>query len=203
MRNHPIKFVFTCLFILSLAVMAGCGGGRKLAKSPKTLAFVPFAAGNITAGAQELNEKLINGLEHSGSFRLQFLQKKPALLSLSDLEARTDTSSAFVLTGKFLREIERVRPGKRIPGLAYLPKIEIEVSAEVRLYNSQEGRWVYLDNITAVADRRGDAQVLEYDAEDPSLAINARERQVLRETAYSKLFEKIVKVLEKAMEIEK
>ncbi len=174
-----------------------------MASNPKTLTVVPFDVSNISPGAAELNNRLIHALEHSGSFRIRTLLTQPRTLSLTELDSLTTGDSPFILTGRFLREVERASAGKHIPGVAYLPRVEIEVAAEVRLYKSDEKKWVYLDNLKAVAARRAAPQAMEFDAADPSLALDAPDREILRDIAYEKLFGKMVKVLEKAMEIKK
>lgn len=180
-----------------------CGGSKKLAQEPQLIGIVPFVAENMSGDPALLNRQLIHALDRSGSFRLVFIQEKPELKDLIEMQTLADTSLRWILSGDFTKSISLEKKGKHIPGLLYQPKVQYLVSAEVRLYDGSEKRWKILQEFEASAAEKGDLQALEFDANDPSLALSAKQRELLRERAYQNLFEKIIKEMEKKMEIKK
>ncbi len=188
---------------VSLLLLFSCGGSLKEVKGrPHSITLVPFAADNLAGNLQDLNRKLLHALNASGRFRVQTLGEAPALLNLTDMPS-ADSSGRYLLTGQFLSENLTENPGKHIPFVAYLPKVVFSVVAEMRLYDAQNKNWLFIQRVKGESSRKGDVQLLDYDTSDPSLAVSGKDRLLLRNEAYDRLFYNMVKLLEKAMEIKK
>lgn len=105
--------------------------------------------------------------------------------------AETAQTPEWVLTGRFLQEIESVSRGTKIPFVLYKPAVRLQAELEVRLFNRREKRWKDIRRIKATVSRPGSWQVIEYDASHPSLALDAAARQQLREVLYDDLYKRL------------
>ncbi len=200
MRN--VKRTAGLGLVMILLWIWGCGGSRPLAESRTPLGFVPFVAGKLIPAAPDLNRELIQALVSSGSFDVVVLDQKARLLDASQLsQLSTNQTVKFIITGKFLEEVELVGKGKNIPMVAYLPRKQIKVNLEFRLFDVEKKGWKAIRQVSAIAGMQAGVQVTAFDPSDPALAITAKERVMLREQAYARLFQKFVRLLEKEMEI--
>jgi len=186
-----------------LLLLFSCGGSLKEVKGqPRSLSVVPFSGDNLAGSLPDINKRLLHALNGSGSFRVFPMRGRPVLLNLTDMPP-ADSSGRYLLTGQFLSENLTEDRGKHIPFVAYLPKVKYSVAAEVRLYDSRKRNWVFVQTVKGESYRKGDVQLLDYDASDPSLAVSGKNRQLLRNEAYDRLFYNMVKLLKKAMETQK
>ncbi|NIW78045.1 MAG: hypothetical protein GWN16_00665 [Calditrichae bacterium] len=128
-----------------------------------------------------------------------------AIVQNSDLAYQSISSATprWILTGKFLREIEFVDRGQWIPYLLYSPSTGIIAELEYRLYDAEKKRWAAIRVVDEKVDKNGDKQLLSYNESDPSLAIFAKERQQMHAEVYDKLFGKMIESLEELMEIKR
>ncbi len=199
MKQSPGMLLVFGLFILLLH----CGGGRKLATQPQPIGFYPFLSENLSPEPTLLNEQLQRALVISGSFTVVPMASHPALASLSTLQQISDTSLTYILTGRFLKEEQVVSGGKHIPLVAYLPRTEIKVKAEILLYNREKKGWQLIREVEGIASKKGQIQVAGMDATAPDLQLSAPDYARLQQQAYQNLFFNIIQILEKAMEIPK
>ncbi len=191
------------LLMVVTSLWIHCGGGRKLATETRPLGFYPFLSENLSPEPELLNEQLQRALITSGSFTLVPLASRPTLADIPMLQQITDTSLTYILTGRFLREEQVTTGGKHIPMVAYLPRTEVKVKAEILLYNREKGGWQLIREVEGIASKKGSMQVAGMDRDAPDLQLSAPEYARLQQQAYQNLFFNIIEILEKAMEIPK
>ena len=195
------KFYFKIL-LLFIIFLLGCGSSRKLTDNPQPLGIIPFSNSKLTAEAEVLNNNLFELLRNSGSFYLNILDSTAKYYTLKQLQSISDSSLKWILTGKF--EIESIGQEKgKIPFLILKPSASITVQLTYRLYNGEKKGWEAIDRLTVKKAKGGSYQLFEYDEMDPSLALNATERQNLRISAYQELTELLIKRIESKMDIKK
>ncbi len=197
MRKRWIKILMIILFVFA----AGCGSGRKLAKNPQPLGFVPFSGQNMAGDPEELNHQLEIALRNSGSFYLQVLDSVPSQWDLPAMQAQKDSSVRWIVTGQFEYENISTSKGKNLPFLLYKPNTSLSVRISYRLYSSEKKGWQNIGEIDAGKKKGGDYQVLGYDEADPSLALDAKERQLLHKAAYEEAAQILIGRIEKQMKI--
>ncbi|NOX38041.1 MAG: hypothetical protein GXO78_10935 [Calditrichaeota bacterium] len=201
---QTVKQVAKLALVTILFWIWGCGGSRPLAENRTPLGLVPFVAGKTVPAVPDLNRELVQALVSSGSFDVVVLDQRARLLDATQLsQLSTNQTVKFILTGKFLEEVELVGKGKNIPLVAYLPRKQIKVNLEFRLFDVEKKGWKAIRQVSAVAGMQAGVQVTAFDPSDPALAITAKERVVLREQAYARLFQKFVRLLEEEMEIKR
>jgi hypothetical protein len=188
------------IFLLCTLFIWGCGSSRKLTDNPQPLGIIPFLNSKLTPEAEELNENLFEFLRNSGSFYLNILDTTENYYTLNQLQSLSDSSLKWILTGKFEFESSGQEKGK-IPFLLFKPNATFTVQLTYRLYNREKKGWEDIDRLTVRKTKGGSYQLLEYDEMDPSLALNATERQNLRISAYQELSELLVKRIESKMNI--
>ncbi len=191
------------LFLLGLLMVTSCGGGRKIASETRPLGFIPFISENLSPDAAILNQQLQRTLVTSGSFDLILLSQTPGIADLKTLRQFKDTTISFILTGRFLKEEQQTTGGKHIPLVAYLPRNQVKVKAEILLYSREKNGWQTIREVEGVAAKKGPAQFTALDKTDPDLQISAPEYARLQQEAYNKLFYNIIKILEKEMGVPK
>ncbi len=212
--------------VLLAMLLTACGGHRLPAKDPVSLGIVPFASDKMTRIPDELNQRLFRSLHQSGRFRIIPVQENSQLLILDEManfdmpqiQTTADSSEAdstagadissnnlprWILTGVFLREVERTAKGSVVPFMLYAPSRKIVAELEFRLYDTQEKRWVDIRRVLTQKKRRGNLQVIDYDPSDPSLAVMATERQEMRSALYDDLFTQLINSVEKMIYADK
>ena len=197
------RFLFVTVLFILIATFLHCGGSRKIATEVQPLGFVPFLSENLSPDPAYLNQQLQRTLITSGSFNVIPLSSQPMVADLNTLHQLGDSSVQFILTGRFLTETQQTTAGKHIPAVAYLPKNEVTVKAEILLYNRKERKWQTIREVKGVAAKKGGVQFTGLDKNHPDLQISAPEYARLQQQAYQHLFFNIIKILEKEMEIKK
>ncbi len=196
MRKYWIKY----LLIFGGLLIISCGSGRKLAQNPQVLGYVPFAGEKMAGPVEEVNNTLRSGLEGSGSFIIRSLDSVAAVWDLPKMQEVRD-SAQWILTGELVNERLGPRKGRKIPFLLYTPGTAFSVTVRYRLYSREKSGWQDIAEVTAEKKVSGDLQFVDYDASDPSLILDAKERQLLREKTYERLARKLTEILEKQMNI--
>ena len=197
------QLIFITLFMFFLSLWIQCGGSRKLATEAHPLGFFPFLSENLSPEAKTLNAQLERALITSGSFTLIPLAQHPTLADLPTLQQIADTSINYILTGRFLTEKQITTGGKHIPLVAYFPRTEVIVKAEILLFNREKGGWQLIREVEGKASKKGNLQVAGMDENAPDLQLSAPEYARLQQQAYQNLFFNIIEILEKSMEISK
>ncbi|RMD93080.1 MAG: hypothetical protein D6813_04735, partial [Calditrichaeota bacterium] len=136
-----MKYGSLILIIGIFLMVTSCGGGRKIATETRPLGFIPFISENLSPDPEVLNQQLQRTLVTSGSFNVIPLSQTPKLADLATLQQMEDTSLTFILTGRFLKEEQQTTAGKHIPLVAYLPRNEVRVKAEILLFSREKNGW--------------------------------------------------------------
>jgi len=173
-----------------------------LAQNPQPLGFIPFASSHLAPEPEEPNKHLIQALHNSGSFHLIMLDTLPGFYTLQQMHSLADTTIPWILTGSFELESQKQTKGK-IPLLIYKPQTVFTIQLVYRLYNTKEKKWEDIGKIKTEKRKGGNYQFLEYDKDDPSLILSAKERQELRIAAYQDISQKLIKRLESKIKIKK
>jgi len=194
------RFWISSLVILIL-FFANCGSGRKLVKNPQPLGFVPFACSNMAGPADELNQRLEITFRNSGSFFLHVLDTMPNIWDLSRMKSVHDSLLQWILTGEFVYEDVFTDKGLNVPFVAYRPATVLRVKLVYRLYNREKDAWQEMGEIEVRRKFAGKIQIIDYDSADPSLIMDSKQRQILRQQAYLELAEQLIKKLQKKMKI--
>ncbi|GAB4336176.1 MAG: hypothetical protein Kow0037_17030 [Calditrichia bacterium] len=194
----------TILFLMALQAATfwvGCGGGHKLVGTPARLGWVPFADSSRSAPPEVVNREIYTALDNSGSFMIHSVDSNFTIWNLERMTQFQDSSIQYILTGSMVSERQYFKKGTRIPFLVYAPKVVYEFELYYRLYNAAEKKWEDISELTASSSQRAGYQFLEFKAVDPDLSISAPDRQFLRKRALRALSDKLVRRLEKRMNI--
>ncbi len=197
-----IKLYKTICLFLSLWIL-GCGSGYKLAKNPQPLGFVPFANRNMAGPTEDLNKQMELALRSSGSFFVHKLDTMPDVWDLQEMKAVDDALVQWIVTGEFVYESIDENKGKKIPFVVYTPNVIMSAKLRYRLFSKEKDGWQDINEISAEQKKGGDLQFIEYDASDPSLALDAKDRQLMRQRTYQKLANKLIERIEKQLKIKK
>ncbi len=196
-----IRLVWLGLWLIPLY---HCGGSRPLAENRLPLAFVPFATTRLTPDAEALNRDLMQALISSGSFDVLLVESPAGRRDARHLRnLPIEEEVKYILTGTFVQETEQVGKGKNIPMVAYLPRKEVKVNLEVRVFDREKMGWKTIRRLSAVEGIASGVQVTAFDPSDPDLALTAKERARLRQQAYARLFHQLVRLLEKELDIKR
>ncbi|OPX33808.1 hypothetical protein B1H10_05020 [candidate division KSB1 bacterium 4484_188] len=188
------------LLVLLLLIL-GCGGGRKLAKNPQPIGFVPFTSANVAGAPEDINSQLVRAIQSSGILILHPVDSIPGFWNLAQMQVVKDSAAQWVVTGRVDYENQAPEKGSKIPFLLNKPGSAISVKITYRLYNREKGGWADIGEIVVKKKKPGDYQLLEYNPADPSLSLNARERQLLRDAVYQEAANKLLKQIAKKMKI--
>ncbi len=191
------------ILLIVIILMMGCGSAKKLAGNPQPLGYIPFSSGSMTGNPEELNRQLLDDLQNSGSFYLHRMDSMPALWDLPQMRSEEDSLIQWVVTGRYISENIERKKGSLIPFIIYRPGTELSVRLEYRIYNSSKKGWEDIGEILARKLVRGTTQVMMYDESDPSLALDARERQILRREVYQLANNELIQKIETLLKIKR
>lgn len=199
--NNMHHYRISLLIFLIICLLIGCGSSRKLATNPQRLGIVPFSTARMAGEPDSLNKLLLEYIEDSGSFYLNILDTIAGYWNLETMKAARDSTSQWILTGKIISEIQSQEKGKKVPFLFYTPNSTYSIRLKYRLYNREKESWADIGEINVKKKQSGDIQFLEYDEADPSLALDAGERQRLRRQAYQQAVRHLIQKLESQINI--
>ncbi|MEJ2636527.1 MAG: hypothetical protein P8184_14695 [Calditrichia bacterium] len=191
------------IFLIVIILMMGCGSTKKLTGNPQPLGYIPFSAGSMTGNPEELDRQLLDDLQNSGSFYLHRMDSVPALWDLPQMRSEKDSLVQWIVTGRYISENIERKKGSLIPFVIYRPRTELSVRMEYRIYNSSKKGWEDIGEILARKSVRGTTQVMMYDESDPSLALDARERQILRREVYQLANNELIQKIESLIKIKR
>lgn len=196
-----MKRFWISLLIFGVLLFASCGSGRKLVKNPQPLGFVPFACGNMAGPADELNRQLETTFRNSGSFFLQVLDTVPGTWELPRMKSVQSSELQWILTGEIVYEDVYTEKGLNLPLVAYRSASGVRVKLTYRLYSRENDAWQDMGEIEVKKKFAGKLQVMDYDPADPTLIMDSKQRQILRQQAYRELAEQLIRKLRKKMKI--
>lgn len=199
-----MKTMRVCLnkyWLMLLLLVLGCGGGRKLAKNPQPIGFVPFVCADVSGAPEDANRQFVRAIQSSGTLILYPLDSIPGFWNLAQMRTVKDSAAQWVVTGRVDYENQAPEKGSKIPFLLHKPGSAISLKMTYRLFNREKDGWADIGEIVVKKKKPGDYQWLEYNPADPSLSLNARERQLLRDAVYQEAADKMVKQIAKIMKI--